>query len=201
MNRDKFIFFLLGLLFFHKNSAQKNVDTLRLFYVINEVQSQTNFSKIDSLVKKLNAKNIQLKLFGYADYLHDNSYNQALSQKRADAVKNYLLKNHYAKVTVLLSKGMGEKFSKPLESREGEAFQRRVDVVLDRVIPLNESDTRPVQIGKPLEELEKVNLHELEKGQSMVLEGLSFIPGRHILLKESMPVLEKLLKKGQKTCF
>ncbi len=187
------IFLNFSLLTFNLFS-QQNKDTLRLFYGINETQSKINFVKLDSLVKKLNAKNIQLKILGYADYLHSDSYNQVLSQKRADAIKSYLLKNHYSKVTILQSKGMGEKFSKALESKEGEAFQRRVDIVLDRVTPLNEVDTRPIQIGKPIEELEKVDLHELGKGQSLILEGLSFIPGKHTIMKESKPVLEKLLK-------
>ena len=69
--------------------SQKKADTLRLYYAINETESQLNFSRIDSAIKALNGKIVDVGIYGYADFLSDKEYNIKLSQKRADVVKKH----------------------------------------------------------------------------------------------------------------
>src|SRR4051812_21211029 len=111
MNKIK-IFLFFGSLFYLTSFGQTKPDTLRLLYGINEVQSETNSQRIDSLVKALNGKIIKLKIYGYADFLHSVPYNQRLSQKRANAVKARLIeKTSPSQINSIICKGLGEKFS------------------------------------------------------------------------------------------
>jgi outer membrane protein OmpA-like peptidoglycan-associated protein len=145
---------------------------------------------------------VSLKLLGYADFLGDPSHNKILSQKRVDAVKNYLLEKYPSIVSIASGQAFGEKFSQDNHSKEGELSQRRVDVIVEKFIqhekPALEEKPAP-QKQKPVTKKEPPkpaasDLGKMEKGKTITLEGLSFIPGRHYIVKGSMPVLEKLLQ-------
>lgn len=135
-------------------------------------------------------------IFGYADYLSNEGYNIALSQKRADAVKNYLLtKVPPSQMNIYSVEGKGEKFSKPNSSRQGEPKQRRVDVYFEGVTVINISEARLETPKDSLPKSEpKKKIEELNAGESLAIEGLSFVPGRHVILQSSAPALQKLLK-------
>jgi OOP family OmpA-OmpF porin len=67
---------------------------------------------------------------GHTDSKGTTAYNMKLSQRRADAVRNFLLKEHGITAARLTSKGLGE--AKPVTSNdteEGRARNRRVDAV------------------------------------------------------------------------
>ena len=176
--------------------AQTKTDTLRLLFEINEVQSENNFKRIDSLVASLNGMIINVKINGYADFLNSNQYNQSLSQKRADAAKNYLAKKvQPAQIQSLVSKANGEKFSKDNQSPQGDPFQRRVDIIVTPFV-IQQNNDNPIEPQKPkalpLENPKEIE--DLSQGESLALDGLNFVPGRHIVVKEAIPVLNKLLK-------
>lgn len=191
--------------------AQQNKVALRLYYGINAWQAETQAARIDSLVTALNAKTINLRIEGYADYLSNPAYNKGLSERRASEVKKYLLARYPSKINVLACNGNGDKASTRASNNEGEPAQRRVDIVLDRVVPVNDVDTRPVLIDPPTgtqteekeeadaepvneQKVKKASSLKLEKGKTVTLEGMSFEPGRHYMLRSSMPVLLKLLQ-------
>lgn len=174
--------------------SQKKADTLRLYFAINETVSQHNFSRIDSAIKAINGKNIDVGIFGYADFLSNDGYNIALSQKRADAVKNYLLtKAPPSHMNIYAAEGKGEKFSKDNSSRQGEPKQRRVDIYFEAVTVINISEAR-LETPKDSLPKPKKKIEELNAGESLAIEGLSFVPGRHLILQSSAPSLQKLLK-------
>ncbi len=175
--------------------SQKKTDTLRLYYAINEVESQANFLRVDSAIKAL-TKNVDVAVFGFADFLSNEEYNLSLSQKRADAIKARLLSKKSSYINMYACEGKGEKLSKKNSSPEGEPKQRRVDIYFESVVTLNVAESF---LETPKEELkpkltDKKNIEELEKGESMAVEGLSFVPGRHLILKSAIPVIQKLLK-------
>ena len=64
--------------------SQKKADTLRLYFAINEISSVHNNLRIDSAIKAIDKKSIDVGIYGYADFLSNDSYNISLSQKRAD---------------------------------------------------------------------------------------------------------------------
>lgn len=177
--------------------SQKKTDTLRLYFNINEVESAYNFSRIDSAVKSL-TKNVDIGIFGFADFLSNDGYNLRLSQKRANAVKKHLLSKKSSYINIYACEGKGEKLSKDNSSPEGEPKQRRVDIYFEPVVTLNVAESfleTPKEEPKPEPKAtSKKNIEELNKGESMAIEGLSFVPGRHLILKSAVPVLQKLLK-------
>ncbi len=135
-------------------------------------------------------------IYGYADFLGDKEYNIALSQKRADAVKKHLLaKTLPSQINIYACEGKGESFSKTNSSSGGEAKQRRVDVYFEAVtiISINEARLETPKDSTPKTEPKK-NIEELNAGETLTIEGLSFVPGRHVILASSAPALQKLLK-------
>ncbi|HEY0655977.1 MAG TPA: OmpA family protein [Chryseosolibacter sp.] len=74
-----------------------------------------------------NQKNIVLEVGAYTDDVGTDQYNLDLSQKRAVAVKNYLVEKG-AKAEQLVTKGYGEKSPiVPNSSEENRALNRRVE--------------------------------------------------------------------------
>lgn len=176
--------------------SQKRTDTLRLYFSINEVTSPINNNRIDSAIKALNGKLVDIAIYGYADFLSNDAYNFSLSFRRAETVKDYLKnKMPSSQINIYACEGRGEKNSTPSSSSEGEPNQRRVDVYFEPVVILNvaESFLETPKVEAPKTE-QKKNIEELTKGETMALEGLGFEPGRHFVLKESTPVLQKLLQ-------
>lgn len=199
MRRILSLFTLISLIY--TMPAQTRTFTLSLYYEINQVSSQRNFERLDSLCKILEDTPVNISIYGYADYLNTTVYNKVLSEKRAGAVKNHLLKKELVNLTILQSQGLGEKNSKDNQSAEGEASERRVDVVLTQEIPRKKIGTREnivheqekISEEKKEPEKEKKGIEDLDKGESLALEGLNFIAGRHMLVKSAVPVLEDLL--------
>lgn len=176
-----------------------------MYYEINESRSETNLKRIDSLLKEVGSANKHFTLIAYADYLADATYNMRLSQKRLSVVKEHIQLHEGKNALFNETKAYGESFSKETPSELGEPSQRRVDVIL-RVeterkkiskTPLEtqtkkETLNKKAEVQKESSQLQKT-ISELKEGQTLAIEGLSFIPGRHILMKSSIPVLEDLL--------
>lgn len=187
-------------------------DSVSLYYAMNQTQPLNGFARLDSMLAKNEGQIEALHINGYADFVFLPDYNNALSQQRADVVKTYIIKKAVSGIRIIQSQGRGETASTNNGSPLGQPLQRRVDVVCTRI---QVKDTRPPIAGtkklgesethteskeneEPENETEQTNasseLPELKKGKSLTLEGLSFEPGRHVLLKSSIPVLEKLCK-------
>jgi len=131
------------------NNATHRVDTLQSavanldnYRVVNETSVQFGFNK-DTLTKEAkasldqlatnipNTKGYIIALEGGTDSVGDAEYNYALSQRRADAVIQYLASAHNVPAHKIYLIGLGK--DKPVDSnktREGRAKNRRVDVRL-----------------------------------------------------------------------
>lgn len=181
--------------------GQKKTDTLRLYFNINKASSELNYQRLDSELNALNGKYADVAIYGYADFLHNPDYNLQLSKKRAENIKAYLTRNmKKSQFNFYACEGKGETNSIDNNSKEGEPRQRRVDVYFEPIVTLNVADDKletPKVIVQPKLTETKKEITELMAGESMAIEGLGFQPGRHFVLKESLPVLEKLLKTLQ----
>ena len=88
-------------------------------------------SKLNAVAAKIKADNInvdQIKVTGHASAIGEEAYNQGLSERRAAAVKAYLIENGIDSGRIV-TLGMGER--QPVASNstpEGRAQNRRVEV-------------------------------------------------------------------------
>lgn len=116
--------------------AQSEVITLSddVLFAFNQSDlTPTAKSQLDALMSKFeDADVVGIKVVGHTDSVGADAYNQALSERRASSVAEYLLSQGVApnKVT---SEGKGK--SQPIadnETEEGRAKNRRVDLHINR---------------------------------------------------------------------
>ncbi|KPU50698.1 ompA family protein [Pseudomonas fluorescens] len=117
-------------------AAQSEVITLSddVLFAFNQSDlTPTAKSRLDALMSKFeDADVVSIKVVGHTDSVGSDAYNQALSERRASSVAEYLLSQGVVpnKVT---SEGKGE--SQPIadnETEEGRAKNRRVDLHINR---------------------------------------------------------------------
>ncbi len=84
-----------------------------------DILKEESFVELDKVVKLMQQNpNLKIELSGHTDSKGDDKYNQVLSQKRAEAVVNYLIKNGIA-ATRLIAKGYGE--TQPVAANDTDA--------------------------------------------------------------------------------
>jgi len=74
--------------------------------------------------------NKKLALLGYTDSTGSDAYNLGLSQRRADAVRNYLIEKG-VNGSMLSTRGMGKSFTYDNATSEGRAMNRRCELVYE----------------------------------------------------------------------
>ncbi|MDP2482826.1 MAG: OmpA family protein, partial [Candidatus Palauibacterales bacterium] len=88
---------------------------------------------LDEVAKSLLAyPDVVIEIQGHTDAVGSEAYNMTLSERRATAVRNYLLGNFDLSALQLTAKGYGE--SDPIasnETDEGRARNRRVQFVIE----------------------------------------------------------------------
>jgi OmpA-OmpF porin, OOP family len=150
------------------DNAVRRVDTLQNavanldnYRVVTEASVHFGFNK-DNLTKKAkdaldqlaqsvpNTKGYLIAVEGGTDSVGDADYNYALSQRRADAVIQYLASQHSIPAHKIYLIGLGK--DKPVDSnktREGRAANRRVDVrLMTNVVGENAQPAAPAGPGQ-----------------------------------------------------
>jgi len=168
--------------FFIETQAQ-NMETVSVYFNHNESTIQ-NTSALDSLFQTLKYST-KARVVGYTDYRGSAEFNAELSKQRAESVAKYILKNSKGKLKVTKINGNGE-LAPELKTDEGIAANRRVDVIMENQVQI------AAKTAVYADEVEALEL-DTTVGASLVLEGLSFIPGRHYPLATSQPALESLV--------
>ena len=87
-----------------------------------------SYTELDNLVKIMNDNpKLKIEINGHTDNVGTRTYNQKLSQDRAEAVVNYLLSKKIAKNRMTFK---GYAFDEPIDTNdtpEGRAQNRRVE--------------------------------------------------------------------------
>jgi outer membrane protein OmpA-like peptidoglycan-associated protein len=112
--------------------------------VIDRMTIHVNFDFDKSEIKKFDAEELQraisfikkyphtlIKIEGHTDSIGTEKYNQGLSERRAEAVKNYLVKVGGIDPATISTVGYGE--TKPIASnttKEGRAQNRRAEILI-----------------------------------------------------------------------
>ncbi|WPN31360.1 OmpA family protein [Pseudomonas sp. P5_109] len=115
--------------------VQSEVITLSdVLFVFNQSDlTPTAKSQLDALMSKFeDADVVSIKVVGHTDSVGSDAYNQALSERRASSVAEYLISQGVAP-TKVTSEGRGE--SQPIADNEtdaGRAKNRRVELHINR---------------------------------------------------------------------
>jgi OOP family OmpA-OmpF porin len=108
------------------------ITTLRLNFDYNKAYVKKIYypqlKKIARILK--NNPNLKIEIAGYTDDIGSEEYNLKLSQNRAQAVKNVLVKVYGIDPKRVVVKGYGEKYPLlPNDSATNRALNRRVEIV------------------------------------------------------------------------
>ncbi|MBL4587168.1 MAG: OmpA family protein [Flavobacteriales bacterium] len=175
---------LFPLFAFFSSAAQKDTLTHTVLFQIDKhalrVEGQQS---LENWLAKFSEYAVdKLEVIGYTDHLGTDSYNRELSKKRAEIVLQWIRKNKLIDYGISEISSKGESFSIPTTAnKNGVPKDRKVEVL----IFLNTSETEE----SGLEKLVVANV-----GESIVLKNLNFIGGRHFLLPQAEPDLERLKK-------
>jgi outer membrane protein OmpA-like peptidoglycan-associated protein len=97
--------------------------------------SFATLKKVDTLIAAVPAEQITVE--GHTDSIGSNAVNKALSEKRAEAVKKYLMSQNFPEKLSVEAVGYGS--DKPIatnKTKDGRATNRRVDVVIQTPVVL-----------------------------------------------------------------
>lgn len=181
-----------------------NSDTTRIYFRLDNPKPEPSaIYKLDSLLyaDRINASQ-ELLIIGYADHLGTNEYNDVLSERRANNVKDYLQFMGIPGKNITLVTGKGE-VPRDIELPEGYAADRRVDIVILTGKPkptvVRRKEVLPpkvIQSGDALRLNSTTDIDSVQfaVGQLFVLDRIFFHTGRHVVVDESLPEMERLYK-------
>lgn len=207
--------FAIAVIFFAgpasaQNAVQRRGDTVSIFFPLDVRALPT------AAVQELDALRYREKLtpgadfyiIGYADYVGRASYNDTLSQARAEAVKTYLLESGFKESRLRLVAGRGEVLRADSFDRAGVAIDRRVDIVravggfkpdplitAKAPLPASSIPSKPDTGGGmvPIAARQAIQrLLTVGKDSAVVMNNLYFPPGRHYVYPGSRPVLDAI---------
>ncbi len=149
-------------------------------------------AQIDSFVAVIESKSttVSVELYGHCDSVGSNDYNDALSQRRIDAVKKYLEEKGYQSSIVVKEKGFGKRQPINENATEYERYLNR-RVVIAVLSTEMKIETTTVPSEKTFTKIMEDTATKV--GCKIILKNLNFIGGRHYLVTQSAPVLEELL--------
>lgn len=204
--------FIVLYLFINQGFAQQKNDTFSIYFDLDVPElNKSGSAAIDSLFKRKQIRyDKKIQIIGYADYLAKEEYNLELSRKRANNVKNKLMKAGIVEQNILMLLGKGEVKRKDTlqHMNQGIPTDRRVDII---VMHREESTNVSRKISdtfitmKPKKKLAippssddpNFDMNEIETGTTFILKNIYFPMGRHFPKQESNEDLEMLLHAMQ----
>ncbi|MBS1513330.1 MAG: OmpA family protein [Bacteroidetes bacterium] len=196
--------FLIPLLFCPLLSvAQQQNITVYFDFDRSELTAAT-ISTLDSLIALAQPINSPVQLYGHCDGKGSDAYNDALSTRRVNAVRNYLMQ-HQINGALIAAEGYGKR--KPLNNNgteEERALNRRVEISFELPVKTVKETTpvAPAVVPEPVPAAPVITNKELKEiitdtaikaGSSIVLKNINFVGGMHQFLSESFPALKELL--------
>lgn len=184
----RFLFTIL--IFCSLNSFGQSVDSFKVYFPLNvRTLTQPEKDKLDVLIyKSLLNTSQSLSILGYADYLADSAYNLTLSHDRAEAVKAYLVQSGFKADAIKLCIGKGKIDRAPINGNKGYAEDRKVVITIDK----DTTPPPPPPVVKAPGPPKKDVIDDLKVNETLVLDNIYFLPGRHTVRDISLPELEKL---------
>jgi len=170
----------LFFLFLNFFGIYSQTDTLNIYYKIGEYKiNKENYNKIQEKLKQLpKNKKMTVAIISSCDFLGSNKKNLELSYKRALTVKKLIELHHNISISSITYKGIGE-------LKTGNRKRTKNGFLSDRKTTLIFKDETQNILDKMVNS---------KKGDVFVLRDILFEPGSHLLKKESLQVVKRLLK-------
>jgi outer membrane protein OmpA-like peptidoglycan-associated protein len=153
--------------------------------------SSKNKSTLKTFIQKID--NQSLTISGFTDPIGTEEYNNQLADKRIEQVKVFLLENGVSSQQISQASTPKNNGS----NTDPYHLQRKVVIeIIPSELPIeNEVIALEPKVEKATPKQTSIeNIDNLEVGESLVVENLEFIPGRHFPQPYSEPELVKLLK-------
>lgn len=189
---NKILFFLFVFCFSFSQNEKTHVvyfDTDK--YDILEIEKNRLLLFADKIKKE---KIKKISIYGFCDDRGSNSYNLILSQNRANTIKTILLETLLDPSLITNVDGKGElllKFVKSEDINIARGLNRKVEIKVE----LFEEINSPILKDKLGRELPLTLDSDLIVGDKIILKNILFKTGYSYVLKESIPVLENIVKK------
>lgn len=184
MQNKGFILILFLLFILTGNAfAQKTKTTSFFFKTDLSVLDDKQTESFSQFISELDSTDIlSIAILGYCDDRGRVGYNDTLSIKRANHIKELLLVKGIAAEKIRLLTGHGKvDLSRRSNVLQQRTYNRRVDVVISYAKRNLLADN-------------SILSDTLKVGDKIVLENILFENSRSVLLEESIPVLEKITK-------
>ncbi len=197
-------FFVFFSVFFCNGLWSQITDTVEVYFDINEYEIYSANAK--HLKKIADIKIItDIRIFAYTDFLGDIQYNKILSQKRADAVSDFLISNGTDAQIITKREGKGVHPSSSYENRRNEndpgiLLHRKAIIIF--TYPNDEKNEETVEYAEVTEFQEKqevipifreISIDSIEVGEHLILDNIIFYGGTHRIHRNSYRALHSLL--------
>lgn len=149
-------------------------------------------ASLDNLLAVTDFRNKRIQLQGHTDSVGSFEYNDALSQRRVNAVAEYLVSAGFPSDNIQAKTAKGKR--EPLNTNATEAERqanRRVEIEYPNAP--ERTNVTDIPTSKPGDLTRRMTDTSTRTGTNIILQNLNFYGGRHVLLPQSLPVLEELL--------
>ena len=123
------------------------LDTLHIIFDSGSAKiKKVYYPRIKKVAEILKANpSLKIEIDGYTDDRGSKNYNLVLSKRRADAVKEVLVKKFHIKADRIVTKGYGEEYPLvPNTTETNRAINRRVEIVALNKLPERKTNDLPV---------------------------------------------------------
>ena len=179
--------------------AQSNIQHVVYFETDKYIVPETEKNRILLFIQNLDVGKVKrISIYGFCDDRGSDNYNLILSQKRANAIKKVFSTGGISENLISNVDGKGEVLLKIVDSKDLNIIRglnRKVEVNVEYNIPKKE--TSKLDEGKEIIDNRKKPItleSNLLVGDKIVLDKILFRTGYSYVLKESIPVLEKIAR-------
>jgi len=134
----------------------------------------------------------KISIYGFTDDIGSDSYNQTLSQNRANSIKNIFSNNEFDESIITNVDGKGEillKIVKEENLNKIRGLNRKVEIIVEPYDPPKVIEKTPEKT-----EVKDILKGELKVGDKITLDNILFRTGYSYLAPESVKTLSEIAK-------
>lgn len=186
---------LIILLFCQILVAQKEF-THEVYFETGKFEvPSTEQNRLLQFLSKIESIDIsKISIYGFTDDRGSDSYNQKLSQERANSIKAIFSNNEFDESVITNVDGKGKillKLIKENDLNKIRGLNRKVEIIVSSVFPPKPKDS-PEAVNAKKREAAKILKGELKVGDKFKLNNVLFKTGYSKLLPESKETLKEL---------